>query len=92
MDLRAAIHRADSLVRDERYAAAVDEYQAVADAYVESGFALKAVAVLRQIVEITNRSPSDLAGARTRALLGLLRCYNTLGLTLDADAVRRLLS
>lgn len=91
-DVKATLRRADDLLREERYAEAVDEYQGAADAYLEGGFALKAVAVLRQIVEITDRSPSDLAGARTRALGGLLGCYTDLGLTVDADAVRRLLN
>jgi hypothetical protein len=91
MDVRTALRRADDLLREERYAEAVDAYQAAADAYMEAGFALKALAVLRQIVEIADRSPSELRSARTRALMGLLRGYTSLGSTLEADAVRRLL-
>lgn len=91
-DVRAVLRRADDLLRGQRYAEAVDEYQAAADAYAHGGFTLKAVAVLRQIVEIADRSAPELAGARARALRGLLGCYTDLGLTTDADAVRRLLN
>lgn len=91
-DIKATLRPADGHLREARYTEAVDEYQAAADAYIAAGFALKAAAVLRQIVEISERSDPAVAAARTRALRGLLGCYTDLGLTTDADEVRRLLN
>jgi hypothetical protein len=92
MDARAKLRRGDALARDERYGEAIAEYQEVADLYVGAGFTLRAAAVLRQVVAIIDRSLPDLAEARTRALRGLLHCYTVLGLTTDADNVRRRLN
>ena len=88
-DIRTKLRRADALLREERYAQAVGLHQAVADAFTQGGFVLKAVAVLRQIIDITERAGPELADARRHALRELAQGYTALGLTTDAAETRR---
>ncbi|WP_437645398.1 hypothetical protein [Sorangium sp. So ce362] len=84
--------RGDAYLCDQRHAEAIAEYQAAADLYIGAGFALRAAAVLRQVVEIIEKAAPEHAEARGRALQALLHCYTALGLTSEAEEVRRLLN
>jgi hypothetical protein len=92
MNPRDKLRRADALVIAEQLPEAIAEYLAVADYYESQGFVVKSVAVLRQVLELTERTETHCSDARTRALLGLLRAYTQLGLAADADEIRALLN
>jgi hypothetical protein len=91
MNPRDKLRRADAMVVAEQLPEAIVEYLAVADYYESQGFLVKSLAVLRRVLELTERTEAAGSDGRTRALLGLLRGYTKLGLASEAEAVRALL-
>jgi hypothetical protein len=86
-----ALRRADALLRDGQASEAVAIYESVATSFERAGSALKAVALSKQIVDITTPMAPDLAQARSTALQRLARLYAELGLNAEALAAERLL-
>jgi tetratricopeptide (TPR) repeat protein len=82
-DTRALLLLGDRLLREGRYAEAIAAYHPVASYYLDQGFALRAVAVLKQIVQIANRDPG-LAVHAAPALRMLVAGYRALGLEGEA--------
>ncbi|WP_438042779.1 hypothetical protein [Sorangium sp. So ce128] len=87
--MRDLLRRADSLMRAGRWSEAVELYESAADALERGGFDLKSVAVSRQIVAIIAASAPELTVARVAALTRLERLYTRLGLSTEAEDVRR---
>ncbi len=89
--MRALLRQADDFARAGRLAEAVALYDQAADVYEREGFALKAIALSRQILSIAAGRASELEPARLSALRRLVRIYPQLGLTADAAEAKRLL-
>ncbi len=88
--MRQRLQQADTLVRQGRIAEAVSLYELVAGEFENTGFALKAIAVSRQIVDLAENG-SELSAGRAAALRRLARLYAHLGLGTDAAEAERLL-
>lgn len=86
-DPRARLRFGDDLVREHRYAEAISVYQTVASYYLDQGFALRAVAVARQAVDIADIDPNALLSAARPALLLLVDGHCALGLEGEAHRV-----
>lgn len=84
-DPRTLLRSADELVRRGRFVEANAVYLRVARWYRDQGFALKAVAVAKQIVTISekHRLRQDPAVLRL-----LVEAYSALGLDAEAEAAR----
>jgi len=89
--MRERLRRADNLLRERQVAEAVALYALVADEFERTGFAVKSIAVSRQIVSIVGSDRPDLGPARAVALERLARLCRQLGLTADAEEAERLL-
>jgi hypothetical protein len=88
-DPRSLSREADQAVRDGRYATAVQTYLFVAAHFADEGFALKAAALLRQVVDVVDRHAPELADSGQHALERLVELYSGLGLQDEADEARR---
>jgi hypothetical protein len=84
---RATLKKADSLLASGYAREAIAAYASVAQHYATQGFALKAVALWKQIRVIAERErdPSLGADARTQ----LITLYRSLGLVSDAEALEK---
>lgn len=88
-DIRTLLRTADALVREGKYAAANAIYERVAAEYQRLGFALKAIAVAKQVVSICDAhglTPS------IAALNILVETYGALGLDAEAGEARERLA
>ncbi len=84
---RQLLRDGDALVRDGRYDVALRRYAAAARLLEGAGFALKAVAVLKQIRQIvTNHAPAE-HDAEEDARRRLPVLYRSLGLESEALAI-----
>ncbi|MEZ4223526.1 MAG: hypothetical protein R3B13_21440 [Polyangiaceae bacterium] len=90
-DARSRLRQADQFARNGLLPEAVDAYLAAAFQFADGGFALKAIATLRQVVSIVDRDAPELVDARLQALQRLVVLYSDLGLGEDAAATRKLL-
>ena len=88
-DIRTLLRVADAVVREGRYAAANSLYERVAAEYQRLGFALKAIAVAKQVVSIcdAHRLKPSIA-----ALNILVEAYSALGLDAEAGEARERLA
>jgi hypothetical protein len=89
---RSRLRWADRLQHQKRYADVIAIYQSVAQDYTDWGFALKAIAVSRVIVEIVDQYAPDLAAERAIALKRLLSLQIALGLDDQAEQMCGILS
>jgi hypothetical protein len=87
-DPRTTLAFADRALREGRVDDAVRGYLDAGRLLAARGFALKAVAVLRQVVEIAAAEPR-LAAARAEAWRGLVEGYDALGLRAEAAEARK---
>lgn len=81
-DTRSSLRRADTLTRHGRYLEANAIFERVAGEFVALGFALKAVAVAKQVVHICD---SHRLVPRKTALRILVDGYAMLGLDAEAE-------
>lgn len=88
-DIRTLLRTADVLVREGRYAAANAIYERVAAEYQRLGFALKAIAVAKQVVSIcdAHRLTPSIAALRI-----LAEAYAALGFDAEAEEARKRLA
>ena len=84
---RQLLKQADALLRVDDYDGALHVYREVARAYAAEGFALKAVAVWKQIREIIGRHARAKHALDGEARAALIVEYRRLGLELDALAI-----
>jgi hypothetical protein len=82
---RAMLKKGDSLLASGHAREAMAAYTSVAQHYATQGFALKAVAIWKQIraIAIREHEATFEADARTQ----LITLYRSLGLTSDAEAL-----
>jgi len=84
---RDMLKKADSLLAGGNYREAVIHYMAAAQSYTAQGFALKAIALWKQIREIAARNHDAALDADARAQM--IPIYRALGLESDAQALER---
>jgi hypothetical protein len=84
-DTGRLLREGDALVKAGQPEAALDRYAQVARRYVSAGFALKAIAVYKQIGQLVRESAPAATVFDDEARLKLPSLYRMLGL--DADAV-----
>ncbi|HEX4517779.1 MAG TPA: hypothetical protein VH054_29760 [Polyangiaceae bacterium] len=84
---RAILKKGDSLLASGDARAAMAAYTSVAQFYAKQGFALKAVAIWKQVRAIAVREHEATIEADARAQLVTL--YRSLGLTSDAEALEK---
>lgn len=91
-DTRVLLKIGDLQVRARDYVAAIATYEKVADFYAQKGFALKAIAVYKQIRELVQKHAPARADHYAYVVDRLTRLYQDLGLlsealqTLDEEA------
>lgn len=86
MDVRALLKTADAMARDGDDHGAIRGYAEAAREYAKQGFALKALAVWKQLREIAKRDPAHHA-ADAEARAAMIALYRALGLESDAVAL-----
>ena len=84
-DVRAMLKKADSLLSTGHALEAMTHYMAVAQFYTAQGFALKAIAIWKQVRSIATRENQPTFDADARGQLIVL--YRSLGLEQDAVAI-----
>jgi len=84
-DPRGMLKKADSLLAGGNYREAVIHYMGVAQFYAAQGFALKSVAIWKQIRTIAAREHDPRLDADARAQM--IPLYRSLGLETDALAL-----
>jgi len=89
--VRSRLRKADELFREGRLAEALAAYDAIADEFDRAGFSVKAIAVSRQIVEITAAAVAEGEGPRAAALRRLVRLCAALDLRAEAAEAEHLL-
>jgi len=87
MDPRATLKKADALLAGGNYREAAIHYMAVAQFYASQGFALKSIAIWKQIRDIAQREHDANLDADART--NLIPLYRSLGLEADAAALER---
>jgi pilus assembly protein FimV len=85
-DARTRLKIGDLESKQERYADAVSTYEEVGKQYASQGFALKAIAVYKQIREIIAKHVPQLESQYAHITPKLAELYQQLGLTSDALA------
>ncbi len=85
--MRARLREADDLLRRGRLREAAIKYNELADELEQNGFAVKALAISRQVVEIAH----DVPALRSAALHRLVRLYTLLDRRTDAEEARKLI-
>lgn len=85
MDPRATLKKADSLLVARDVKNALIHYMSVAQFYAAQGFALKSIAIWKQIRSIAQRENELALDADARKALVAL--YRSLSLNADADAL-----
>lgn len=85
-DVRTLLKIGDLYLRMEQYVEAITTYERVGQFYSAQGFALKAIAVYKQIRETVNRHVPHLEGRFGHVVTRLAELYTQLGLTSDALA------
>ncbi len=85
-DARTLLKIGDCHINLEQYAEAVTTYERVGQFYSMQGFALKAIAVYKQIREIINKHAPNLQDRFGHIVPRLAEIYTQLGLTSDALA------
>jgi tetratricopeptide (TPR) repeat protein len=83
-DARTLLKIGDLQVRMQTYPEAIATYERVGQHYASQGFALKAIAVYKQIREIIKKHAPDLADRYGHIVPRLAEIYTQLGLTSDA--------
>jgi len=86
-DPRTMLKKADALLGSGKPREAAIHYMAVAQLYAAQGFALKSVAIWKQIRTIAQREHDAALDADARA--NLIPLYRSLGLEADAAALER---
>jgi hypothetical protein len=84
-DPRAMLKKADALLGSGNYRDAAIHYMGVAQYYAAQGFALKAIAVWKQVRSIAAREHDTALDADARAQM--IPLYRSLGLEADALAL-----
>jgi len=84
-DPRAMLKKADALLVARDIHGAIAAYASVAHFYASQGFALKAIAIWKQIRGIAERENQHTIDADARAQL--ITLYRSLGLISDAEAL-----
>ncbi|HEY3497464.1 MAG TPA: tetratricopeptide repeat protein [Polyangiaceae bacterium] len=85
-DARTLLKIGDLQARLQAYPEAIATYDRVGQYYASQGFALKAIAVYKQIRELIKKHAPDLADRYGHIVPKLAEIYNQLGLTSDALA------
>src|SRR5262245_22814405 len=85
-DARTLLKIGDLQARLQAYPEAIATYDRVGQYYSSQGFALKAIAVYKQIRELIKKHAPDLADRYGHIVPKLAEIYNQLGLTSDALA------
>ena len=85
-DARTLLKIGDLQARLQAYPEAIGTYDRVGQYYASQGFALKAIAVYKQIRELIKKHAPDLADRYGHIVPKLAEIYNQLGLTSDALA------
>lgn len=85
-DVRTLLKIGDLYLKMEEYAEAITTYERVGEFYSGQGFAVKAIAVYKQIREIINKYVPHLADRFGHIVPRLAEIYAQLGLTSDAIA------
>jgi tetratricopeptide (TPR) repeat protein len=85
-DARTLLRMGDLYLKLEQYADAISTYEGVGQFYAVQGFALKAIAVYKQIREIVNKHVPHLEDRFGHIVPKLAELYTQLGLTSDALA------
>jgi tetratricopeptide (TPR) repeat protein len=85
-DARTLLKIGDLQARMQAYAEAIATYDRVGHYYAEQGFALKAIAVYKQIRELIRKHAPELADRYGHIVPRLADIYTQLGLTSDALA------
>ncbi len=85
-DARTLLKIGDLQARMQAYAEAIATYDRVGHYYAEQGFALKAIAVYKQIRELIRKHAPELADRYGHIVPKLADIYTQLGLTSDALA------
>jgi len=85
-DARTLLKIGDLQSRMQAYAEAIATYDRVGQYYAAKGFALKAIAVYKQIRELIRKHAPDLADRYAHIVPKLAEIYTQLGLTSDALA------
>ncbi len=83
-DARTLLKIGDLQSRMQAYAEAIATYDRVGQYYAAKGFALKAIAVYKQIRELIRKHAPDLADRYAHIVPKLAEIYTQLGLTSDA--------
>jgi hypothetical protein len=81
---RVLLKQGDALLKFEDYDGALRAYEQVARGYADDDFALKAVAVWKQIVEIIAKHAPEQRALYEEARASLIPLYRKLGLEDDA--------
>jgi len=85
-DVRTLLKIGDLYLKTEEYVEAITTYERVGEFYSSQGFALKAIAVYKQIREIINKYVPHLSDRFGHIVPRLAEIYAQLGLTSDALA------
>ncbi|MEZ4220555.1 MAG: tetratricopeptide repeat protein [Polyangiaceae bacterium] len=83
-DARTLLKIGDLQARMQAYPDAIATYDSVGNYYASQGFALKAIAVYKQIRELIRKHAPDLADRYAHIVPRLAEIYTQLGLTSDA--------
>jgi tetratricopeptide (TPR) repeat protein len=83
-DARTLLKIGDLQTRMQAYPDAIATYDKVGNYYAKQGFALKAIAVFKQVRELVRKHSPDLADRYAHIVPRLAEIYTQLGLTSDA--------